>query len=75
MPLLLQGEAKLLPGITALGAVLFIVSDGLIAFNKFYVRIDNVQIMIMSTYYLAQLFIASSIVDVKSSVDPSKIKK
>lgn len=39
------------------GALLFMLSDSLIAFNKFYTQIPNSEIWIMSTYALAQYFI------------------
>jgi len=40
------------------GAVLFIISDSLLAFNKFYSSFDYAGIGVMLTYGLAQLFIA-----------------
>jgi len=40
-----------------LGAVLFVTSDSLLAFNKFYAAFNYSGIIIMLTYGLAQLFI------------------
>ncbi|XP_070508079.1 lysoplasmalogenase TMEM86A [Chironomus tepperi] len=48
----------------ALGAVSFIISDCLIAVNMFYKPMHNAQIYIMVTYYLAQLGITLSVLDV-----------
>ncbi|CRK91658.1 CLUMA_CG005308, isoform A, partial [Clunio marinus] len=48
---------------TAIGAILFIISDGLIAFNMFYAPVKYSGILIMSTYYMAQLGITLSILD------------
>lgn len=39
------------------GAVLFMISDTILAFNKFMQPVDNAHIYIMSTYGLAQLFL------------------
>jgi uncharacterized membrane protein YhhN len=41
-----------------IGAVLFIISDSLLALNKFYASFDYAGIAVMLTYGLAQLFIA-----------------
>jgi uncharacterized membrane protein YhhN len=43
--------------IVFLGALLFIISDSILAFNKFYRQWDAGSIMIMLSYGLAQLFI------------------
>lgn len=40
-----------------IGAVLFVVSDSLLAFNKFLAAFDYAGVLIMLTYGLAQLFI------------------
>ena len=40
------------------GALLFIISDSILAFNKFYKPWDQASIMIMLSYGLAQLFIS-----------------
>ena len=39
------------------GAILFVISDSLLAFNKFYATIDYAGIVIMFAYGLAQFFI------------------
>lgn len=43
----------------AMGAVLFIISDSLLAINKFYQSFEMAGILIMLTYGLAQFFIVS----------------
>lgn len=43
-----------------LGALIFILSDSIIAVNKFYTPIPGAHFMIMLTYYLGQYGIASS---------------
>lgn len=40
-----------------IGAILFVASDSLLAFNKFYSPFDYAGVMIMLTYGLGQLFI------------------
>ncbi len=42
------------------GALLFVVSDSLLAVNRFKSRFQNAQIYIMSTYFMAQWLIALS---------------
>lgn len=54
---------NLLKVICAIGSVFFVVSDGIIAFNMFYTPIKYSRIIIMSTYYFAQLCITLSILD------------
>ncbi|XP_059607426.1 lysoplasmalogenase-like protein TMEM86A [Phlebotomus argentipes] len=49
----------------AIGGVLFVISDGFLAFNKFYVNIPYAVILIMVPYYLAECGIALSVVDYK----------
>lgn len=44
----------------ALGAILFILSDSLIAINRFDTPIPHAHVYIMITYYLAQFLIAFS---------------
>jgi len=39
------------------GAILFIISDSLLAINKFYQPFENAGILIMFTYGVAQLLI------------------
>ena len=39
------------------GAILFVASDSLLAFNKFFAPFENAGLIIMLTYGLAQLFI------------------
>jgi len=41
-----------------IGAILFVASDSLLAFNKFYMPFEYAGLLIMLTYGVAQLFIA-----------------
>lgn len=43
------------------GAVLFILSDSFIAFNKFYIHFENSNVYIIATYFAAQYLIALSV--------------
>lgn len=54
----------------ALGAVLFVFSDFILAWNKFVEPIEHSRILIMTTYYLAQylLFIRSTPYRVKNGL-------
>ena len=45
-----------------IGAILFVASDSLLAFNKFYSSFDYAGVMIMLTYGVAQLFITGGAV-------------
>ena len=47
---------------SAAGAFIFLVSDSLIAINKFVTPIEHAFIGIMSTYYAAQLLIVFAMV-------------
>jgi len=49
------------------GGILFGISDNLIAFNQFYKPLPHAEVIIMTTYYAAQLGIALSVVDSKGS--------
>ncbi|XP_076274145.1 lysoplasmalogenase TMEM86A-like [Rhynchophorus ferrugineus] len=49
--------------ITFIGTVLFVISDFTIAVDKFMFPLPYAQILIMSTYYLAQLAIALSVTE------------
>jgi len=49
------------PWLAASGAVLFLISDALMAINRFHRAFSSAQIFILSTYYLSQLLIALSI--------------
>ncbi len=50
-----------------LGAILFVISDSLLAFNKFLTVLNYAGIIIMLSYGLAQLFIAEGAVKYISS--------
>jgi len=45
----------------SMGAVLFIVSDSVLAWNRFRKKFQNAQTVILSTYYAAQWLIALSV--------------
>ena len=45
-----------------IGAILFVTSDSLLAFNKFYSPFNYAEIIVMLTYGLAQLFITDGAV-------------
>ena len=47
--------------LAALGASLFVVSDSMIAINRFYVRFRLADLLIMLTYFVAQWLIAMSV--------------
>jgi uncharacterized membrane protein YhhN len=44
-----------------IGSVLFMISDSILSWNKFVSHISYSDVLIMTTYYLAQFFIAKSI--------------
>lgn len=48
---------------SCMGAVIFAISDGTIAVNKFLFPVPFEHVIVMSTYYCAQLLIALSVVD------------
>jgi len=54
------------------GGIVFGVSDNLIAFNQFYKPLPYAQVLIMTTYYAAQLGIALSVVDSKGSYNVAR---
>lgn len=51
-----------------MGAILFIVSDSILALNKFYQEFWHSSISIMITYALAQYFIAIGVLKLKSDL-------
>jgi len=44
------------------GAIFFMLSDTLLAMNKFVAPIENERVLIMSTYIIAQFLIAKGII-------------
>ncbi|MCB0300999.1 MAG: lysoplasmalogenase, partial [Calditrichaeota bacterium] len=44
-----------------IGAILFVISDTSLAFNRFVKRFRNAQLLILSTYFIAQYLIARSV--------------
>ncbi|XP_031618085.1 lysoplasmalogenase-like protein TMEM86A isoform X2 [Contarinia nasturtii] len=60
-----QNSKNILRTICAIGSALFVLSDTMIAIDKFYAPIHNSSVWIMSTYYAAQFGITLSIVDVE----------
>jgi uncharacterized membrane protein YhhN len=53
-----------------LGALLFVVSDSVLAINKFYQQFDRAAIVIMLTYGLAQFFITEGAISYIRSAKP-----
>lgn len=60
--------------ICAVGAVFFVASDGVIAFSMFYSPIQHSRVIIMATYYIAQLCITLSILDHQVIKPKSSVK-
>ena len=52
----------------ACGAILFLISDAMLAWNRFRMRFKSAQFFILSTYYVAQSAIAISMSQVTSRV-------
>lgn len=48
-----------------IGAILFVISDSLLAINKFYLPFQAASIMIMISYIAAQYFIVSAIINIR----------
>ncbi|XP_077617214.1 lysoplasmalogenase TMEM86A isoform X2 [Crocuta crocuta] len=57
------------------GALLFIISDLIIALNKFCFPVPYARALIMSTYYAAQMFIALSAVESREPVEDYRLSK
>ncbi len=55
----LTGDASSLLALA--GALLFLVSDSALAFNRFRARFHSAQVVVLSTYYAAQWLIALSV--------------
>jgi uncharacterized membrane protein YhhN len=55
----------------SIGAILFIISDSILAINKFVAPIDYSHQLIMLTYYTAQIFITLSIANYSASQSKS----
>jgi uncharacterized membrane protein YhhN len=51
-----------------IGAIVFVSSDSVLAFNKFYTPIENASFYIMATYCLAQYLIVKGILQLNSKV-------
>ena len=43
------------------GAILFLISDALLAWNRFRMKLKSAQFLIMGTYYVAQWALAMSL--------------
>jgi uncharacterized membrane protein YhhN len=52
--------------VAAIGAVLFLTSDALLAFDRFHTRLDAAPLLVLGTYYVAQLLLALSIAPTQS---------
>jgi len=53
--------------------VLFVISDSVLAINKFYQPFEAANVIIMLTYGLAQLFIVTGAIRYLQSVNSHKI--
>jgi len=60
---------------SCVGAFVFVVSDSMIAIHKFLVKVPWSNQLIMSTYYLAQLGIAFSVVDCQNKQRGMNLKR
>jgi len=56
-----------------MGAILFVVSDSLLAFNKFFSAFNNAGVVTMLTYGLAQLFITEGAIRYINSETLNKV--
>lgn len=71
--LLMAGAALRLRNLKlAAGALSFVLSDALIAVNKFIFTLPYEGQLIMSTYYLAQVLLLNGIFEVAKRYDPSR---
>ena len=52
-----KGERRILPYLAAFGALLFLVSDFILSWNKFTSHVNHASLYIMTTYYLALLLL------------------
>lgn len=64
---LLWRSTNILRIICAVSSVLFVMSDAMIALNKFYTPINNISVWIMITYYAAQFGFSLSILDIENN--------
>ena len=53
-------RALALGGSAGWGALLFLLSDAVLAWNTFFHQLPHGHLLVMTTYYLAQMFIALS---------------
>ncbi|XP_035912158.1 lysoplasmalogenase [Anopheles stephensi] len=61
----IEGSNNYLRLVCGIASILFVVSDGIIAFDKFFTTIQSAQTYIMVTYYFAQVGITLSVNDVQ----------
>lgn len=57
------------------GSLIFMVSDSILAFDKFYAKINNAKLWIMITYYAGQILIGASIYGSLGKTNPQQKKK
>ena len=62
-------EEKFELGRLSLGGILFATSDALLALDRFVTPLVHSQILVMTTYYAAQLLIALSVVDSREDTE------
>ena len=53
----IENGRKALPYVAAVGAILFLISDFVLSWNRFTARIPNASLYIMTTYYAALLLL------------------
>jgi uncharacterized membrane protein YhhN len=58
-----------------IGSFLFMVSDTILAFDKFYAPMEGAKFLLMVCYYAAQLFITASVLSVPSLARVSRARK
>lgn len=59
-----RADKSPISSVTALGSVLFVISDFIICFHVFYSSISVYQVSVMATYYAAQLAITLSAAEI-----------
>ena len=69
-----QGKCNIPKILAAIGGTSFLISDTVIAFDKFYSPINNAKIIFMITYYTAQFGITMSMLDHEVAINEPKKK-
>ena len=66
---------RLYAAFACIGAIVFAVSDAVIAMNKFYLATPTSHFLVMSTYYSAQALISISVLEYPETASNLKMKK